>query len=75
MELKSKGWREVAYKELPVPPPGAIVKYQADLPLRAMSRSGAMQRPGLVSMSKAHITTREQGAVPNLGRCEYPGAV
>lgn len=41
--------------------PGAMLKSQPELPLRAMSESVATQQQG--SMSVAHITTRQHGGV------------
>jgi hypothetical protein len=42
------------------------VRFQAKLPLRAMSRSMATHRQRLVSLYEDHIITREHGDVPGL---------
>lgn len=58
MELKTQGWRGVACREWPAPPPGAMVRQsQLELPLRAMSASMATQQQGSMLMSTVHITT------------------
>jgi hypothetical protein len=61
-------WRlegaEGACCEWPVLPPGAMVMSEPELPLRVMSESVAIPWQGLVPMSVAHITTRQDGDVP-----------
>lgn len=59
MELETGGWRGGACCEWPVPLPGAMVRWQPEPPLRAMSGSMVMQ--GWVLLSVAHITIREHG--------------
>lgn len=46
-------------REWPAPPPEAMVESQPVLLLKAMSGSVAMQQQGAVSMSVAHITTKD----------------
>jgi hypothetical protein len=49
------------------------MKSQPLSPLKTMSRSMAMQQQGSVSMSLAHITTKEQGHKDVPGLCNYLG--
>jgi hypothetical protein len=46
-------------REWPAPPPEAMMKSQPVLLLKAMSGSMALQQQGAVSISVAHITTKD----------------
>ena len=61
MELETCVWRGVVCREWPSLPPGALVRSQPELQLKAMSETMAMQWQGLVSMSVAPVTSREHG--------------
>lgn len=54
----------------PALPPEALVKSQSMLLLRAMSGSVTMYPQGSVSVSVAHITTKDHAEVPGLGCAE-----
>lgn len=49
MQLESQGWKEVACRKWLALPPGAMMRSESKLLLRAMSRSVVMQWQGLVS--------------------------
>lgn len=63
----------------PAPLPEAVMKPPPMLLLRTISESVAIQWQGSMSMSVAHITTRDHGVVQGLGShlgpCGYPGDV
>lgn len=67
MELESQRWRRVACREWPALPPGATVRSQPKLSLRAMSRSVAIQQQVSVLMSVTPITTRKHEDIPSHG--------
>lgn len=56
--MKRNETRRVPFSEWPALTPGAIVKSHPELPLKSMSGL-VKQQQGSVSMSIAHIITRE----------------
>ena len=61
MEQETPGLACCEWPNLPI---GDIVRSQPKLLLKTMSISVPIQPQGSVSMSMAHITTREHGDVP-----------
>lgn len=72
-KMETRGERGAARCKWPVLPPGVMMRPQPELPLRAMSGSGATQKQKLVLMSVVHITTREHRDIPGWGSCCGPG--
>jgi hypothetical protein len=72
MELETQGWRGIACSEWPALTPGAMVRSQPELPLRALSESVATQRLDFVWMTMAHSTTREHRDAPGWGSHQDP---
>lgn len=58
MELETQGWRGIA---CPALPPGAMVRYQPELPMRAMPEFMSTQRQGSVLTSVLILLLENMG--------------